>query len=158
MFWNRFSPRHRSARSRRSLVSVECGRWPSIVPGKGGNLQKGMSRSRVISVKDDDISILLQRDRFAARSQPALIASQQRASSSLQHRLAALVQIWPGHTWRTTNHGLVGALCSTAAQVEGNEEIVIVAMLNDERSLNGLPVGRQARGRGRSIVGTLPAG
>ena len=135
--------------SRRSLISFERGQWPPILPVKGGNLQKGMSRSRVISVKDNDVCIPLQQDRLAARSQPALVARQQRASSALQHRLSGLVEVWPSDARRTTHHGLVSALNPTAAQVEGNEKIIVIAMMNDEGCLNCLPVRRQT-GRGET--------
>ena len=68
-------------------------------------------------------------------SPPAFAFYDQR-SATFQHRLATAVDVGTGDALRATNADVVAAVFSTTAEVEGNEEIVVVILSNYMRSLD----------------------
>src|SRR5579864_5606715 len=63
-----------------------------------------------------------------------------------------------GNAGRAADHGFVGALGPAAAQIKGNEKVVIIAVVDDERRLYRLPIAGQTGRIRRRILGTLAAG
>lgn len=69
-------------------------------------------------------------------SSPPDVAFDNQRSATFRHRLAASIDIWTGDALCTANADVVGAVFSTATEVERNEEIVVVVFPNDVRSFD----------------------
>ena len=96
-------------------------------------------------MKNDDISVVLKQDRFAAGAQPFLIRFKQWSRAALAHLLTIGVQVWPGHLLGPAYHRSVGALDAAAAKAEGNEKIVVLFVAHNERRFDGLVIRRKVR-------------
>ena len=76
--------------------------------------------------------------RIVTYSEEFLVWSVEKCAASLVHALAFLVNEWACYLLRTSIDSLVCGVFATTAVVETYEQIVVVAMLEDERSLNGV--------------------
>src|ERR1700722_11145924 len=125
--------------------------WPAIDPSQGRNLKVSLAGRRVISVKDNNVSTLLLKQRLTARSHPSAVSQKQRRSASIEHWTSLRVYVGPGNLARPAAHGFVTALGAAATQIEGHKQIEVVVVVNDEWSFNRLPIAGQPRGIRRRI-------
>src|SRR5271170_7705943 len=117
---------------------------PAVSPLDGGNLQGRFSGFRVVSVENEQVMVIrLHPHRLAAGAEPASISGQQFCTATLRHRLALVVEVWPGDLFRAADHGSIGAFGAPAAEIPGNEEVIIAAVGDDEWGLDCFPIGWQ---------------
>src|ERR1700723_89153 len=117
-----------------------------------------MAGLSVIGMKDDDVPSRLPQDRFSSRAEPARLSCQQRGAASVQPGLAVRIHVWASYIMRAAHPRAVIALHSTAAQIEGHEQIIIIAVMDNERSFDRLPIRGQSGRRGARIFGPLAPG
>ena len=71
-----------------------------------------------------------------------LIAFQNQRTTAIAHVSACLIQIRTSHLLASAHGNTVVALDATATVIPTYEEIVIITMLHDERSLDGIGAGK----------------
>ena len=107
--------------------------------------------SSVVVMVDEHVSVVVGEDSRVARSVDVAVAGQKLGAAALHHGRASLVNVGPGDTARTSDHGAVSAIDALAALVESGPEVVVVAMLGDVGSFDGAAAGR-ACGDGDEVV------
>src|SRR5215467_3202588 len=95
--------------------------------------------------------------RLSARTEPAVIANENRSASAVEHRHPLLVCVGPCHILGASYHDPVSAPGSAAAQVKRDKQIVVRPVTHNERRLNRLPVSRQPDRIRWSVVRPFPA-
>ena len=76
--------------------------------------------------------------RVVAYTEINAVRSIKERAATMLHWLASLVEVWSFDILRTAIDGLIGRFLATAAVVEAYEEIIVIAMLEDERCLYGI--------------------
>ena len=71
-----------------------------------------------------------------------LIAFQNQRTTAIAHVSACLIQIRTGNLLASAHGNTIVTLDATAAVIPAHEEIVIITMLHDERSLDGIGAGK----------------
>src|SRR5207302_9017856 len=128
--------------------------WPVVVPGKSIDKQIRDARGQLMAVKYDagDTGVGIGEDTLPTRSIPLRIASgEQFGPAACDHCRAGHVKKGTVHRRAAAEHNAIVALVRIrgTAEAEGDEKIVIIAVMNDEGSLHGMR--GVARSRGQPI-------
>ena len=104
----------------------------------------------IVGVIDQYRRVALLVNGVVAGTPPAFAAFEDKRPATLHHGLAVSIHIRPGDLRGTPDHDAIRAEEAPAAEVEGDEEVVIAVPLDDERRFNGgvARLGRQRIERG----------
>ena len=112
-----------------------------------------MAGFSVVGVEHDDVGGRLLQERFPSRAEPPRIPCEKRGAASVQHGLAVRVHVGAGDIARAAYHSAVIAFYSAAAQIERHEQIIEIAVMDDEWRFDGLPIRGQSGGGGGGFSG-----
>src|ERR1700741_655112 len=91
---------------------------------------------RVIGVIDEIGAVAVAAYRLSAGALVAIVADEHLLAVAVHHLLAVGAEIRPQHVLRTPGDDVVVALRAAAAEVERDEEVIVPAMLGEERRLD----------------------
>src|ERR1700685_4019924 len=94
-------------------------------------------------MKKQQVGGRAEHHRLASGSEPSLVGAKNLGSAALDHRPAASIEIPDGGLFGSCPHCSITALGPSAAKIPGNKQIVIAAVMHDERRFDSFPIGRQ---------------
>src|SRR5579885_593486 len=116
--------------------------WPVVRPRQGVHKQIGRAVGQVNSMKDDHVAVLrIQIGRLAPGStECGSISRQQLRAPALHHGRAIHVGERTVRAAGPTDHDAVGFCVGirVAAEIEGGEQVVVVSLVYQRRSFNGV--------------------
>lgn len=98
------------------------------------------STSSIVIMVDEHITVSIGENSRMARTVNIAVAGEKLCAAAVHHRHAGFVDVGAGYGGGATNHGAVSALDALATAVEGGPEVEVVAVLGDERRLNGTTI------------------
>jgi hypothetical protein len=100
---------------------------------------------------DQHISITISKDSGMPRPRNIAMASKKLSATAIYHRHASFVNVRAGDAGGATYHGTVSAVDALAAAFESGPEVEVVAVLGDDRRLDGTAV-VETSGDGDEVV------
>jgi len=113
---------------------------PVVLPGDCGNLKRRLAGHYVLGMEDEVVAFRLHQHGCAAGPEPAAVREEQLRAAALEHGCRRFIKIRAGHFAGAAYHGAVVAPGAPATEVEGDEEVVVAAVVNEKWSFDRLPV------------------
>src|SRR3954468_23856806 len=92
---------------------------------------------RIVVVKDQTIGTAIEIHRLASGAAIAVITLEDEIAATLIHPMTLSICVRAGDARRAAHHNLVGTVCFPAAEIEGDEQVVVVLSTDNARGLDG---------------------